>query len=54
MDESKRFYRDEIKKRHKNVHFQISVKETDLWISAERELMNEALSLILDARQQIE
>ena len=54
MDESKRFYRDGIKTKHSNVHFQISVKETDLWISAERELRNEALSLILDARQQIE
>ena len=54
MDEVKRLYRNEIKTKYKNVNFQISVKETDLWVSAERELKNEALSLILDARQQIE
>ena len=54
MNEMQRLYRNRIKTKYKNIHFQVSVKETDVWISTERELKNEALALIIDARQQIE
>ena len=34
--------------------FQVSVKETDLWVSAGRNLERETLDLVLDARYQVE
>ncbi len=36
------------------VSFQVAVKETDLWVSAERSLENETRDLILDHRHQLE
>ncbi len=48
-----RFYR-KIAKPKGLISFEVSVKETDLWISAEKELIKEAETLVLDARHQIE
>jgi ApbE superfamily uncharacterized protein (UPF0280 family) len=36
------------------VSFQVSVKETDLWVSAGRGLERKAMDLVLDARYQVE
>lgn len=36
------------------VSFQLAVKETDLWVSAGRELARETLDLVLQARHQVE
>lgn len=49
----KRVYRRMAKPRGL-VSFNIAIKETDLWISAEKELIKEAQTLVLDARHQIE
>jgi len=48
-----RFYR-RIAKPKGLVQFSVTIKETDLWISARRNLKKEAEHLILDARNQIE
>ncbi len=49
----KKFYR-KIAKPKDLVSFEISLKETDLWISAKRDLKNKATELVLSARNQIE
>ena len=48
-----RKYRKNIRSRDL-VSFQVAVKETDLWISADRDLANEARDLILGCRHQLE
>ena len=52
-DYSERAYRKRVKARGL-VSFHVAVKETDLWVSAERSLENETRDLILNHRQQLE
>jgi len=49
----KRSYRERVKAAGL-FSFQVAVKETDLWVSAGRELQQETRDLILDARYQLE
>ncbi len=49
----KRFYRRMARPKGL-VSFNVAIKETDLWISAEKELIKEAGGLVLEARHQIE
>lgn len=48
-----RFYRKRVKT-DDLVSFQVSVKETDLWVSAERRLEGETRNLVLNYRHQVE
>ena len=48
-----RVYRKRVKTRDL-VSFHVAVKETDLWVSADRELEKETRDLILDCRYQLE
>lgn len=52
-DYKDRFYRNLVRAKDL-VSFQVVVKETDLWISAEKRLEKEALDLVLNARHQLE
>jgi ApbE superfamily uncharacterized protein (UPF0280 family) len=49
----KRTYRNKVNVRDL-VSFHVAVKETDVWVSADMGLENEARDLILDCRQQLE
>jgi ApbE superfamily uncharacterized protein (UPF0280 family) len=53
-DESERFYRYQHQHREGWNAFQVKVRETDLWIRAQRELSREAMDAVLNCRRHLE